>query len=167
MATTTATTTSTAQTTRTPVCLIIKPHAFKEMPDIMTMLRAIGVMPLEMRMTKGTRAFFEAFYKEHAGQDFLPRLLDSMTTGPCWFVCATVQNIAEVREAIGPTDPEAAVESQPTSIRAKFGTKLPFNALHMSDSSTSAQRELQLCVAHKVLTIVGPPQLPATLPVPE
>ena len=48
--------------------------------------------------------------------------------------------IDEWRELIGPTKVEDAKEKAPDSLRAQYGTKEMFNALHGSDSHDAAAK---------------------------
>jgi len=48
--------------------------------------------------------------------------------------------IEEWRELIGPTNVEEAKEKAPESLRAQYGTKEMFNALHGSDSHEASIR---------------------------
>merc|ERR1712194_537671 len=53
------------------------------------------------------------------------------------------------RELMGPTNTQKAKEEAPESLRARFGTDETRNAVHGSDSSQSAARELELFFGSK------------------
>eukprot|EP00490_Sorites_sp_Unknown_P030311 CAMPEP_0114657082 /NCGR_PEP_ID=MMETSP0191-20121206/13323_1 /TAXON_ID=126664 /ORGANISM="Sorites sp." /LENGTH=71 /DNA_ID=CAMNT_0001875611 /DNA_START=334 /DNA_END=549 /DNA_ORIENTATION=+ len=68
-----------------------------------------------------------------------------MTSGEVCALCLEKDNaINEWRQLMGPTNAEKAKETDPTSIRAKFGTNIEQNAVHGSDSAKSAKREIDL-----------------------
>jgi nucleoside diphosphate kinase len=68
------------------------------------------------------------------------------------FMHIECENIETLREQIGSTDPSEARVKMPKSISAKYGTELPFNAIHLSDSIESGQRELEFCRENNLLT---------------
>ena len=65
-----------------------------------------------------------------------------MTSGPVLLLCLQGENaVMKNRDIMGATDPKKANAG---TIRAKFGDSVGENAVHGSDSPTSAQRELSL-----------------------
>jgi nucleoside-diphosphate kinase len=82
----------------------------------------------------------EAFYAEHLGKDFFPGLVEFMSSGPgIVAVFEGEEAVARARAAVGATDPAKAT---PETIRGRFGSELPRNAVHASDSPESARREI-------------------------
>ena len=82
-----------------------------------------------------------AFYAEHVGREYFPRLAGSVQ-GPDGIVVAVLEGDEAVkswRAQLGATDPSKAA---PGTIRADFGTQLPDNAAHGSDAPESAAREI-------------------------
>lgn len=103
-----------------------------------------------------TRAQAELFYEEHKDAKHFAGLVDFMVSGPViayWLTKAqtgdsqTPPAFRMWRELCGPTNPadaKAALSNGDTTIRGIFGTSLPRNAVHGSDSVESATRELNL-----------------------
>ncbi|CAN0134169.1 unnamed protein product [Scytosiphon promiscuus] len=88
----------------------------------------------------------EEFYSEHRGKPFFDALVIFMTSGPIIQLCLEkVDAIREWRKLAGPTDSGDAKASEPTSLRALYGTDGTKNAVHGSDSLASALRELDFC----------------------
>src|SRR5690606_37556399 len=87
-----------------------------------------------------SRAQAEGFYAEHKGRPFFDGLVSFMTSGPVVVQVLSGKNaIALNRELMGATDPQKAA---PGTIRADFATAIDANAVHGSDSPTSAAREV-------------------------
>lgn len=89
------------------------------------------------------------FYEEHKGKDFFERNASFMSSDPIlvllveslgWRDSNTTQMIKHLRDIAGDTDPKKAREG---TIRQLFGTELPMNAIHVSDSAESLKRELE------------------------
>lgn len=82
-------------------------------------------------------------YAEHRDKAFFAELVQFMTRGPITLVIIRgVNAIRIVRQLLGPTDPSRARETDPDSLRARFGRNMRENAFHASDSSDSFGREL-------------------------
>lgn len=98
-----------------------------------------------MRLHRFTKEELRAFYAEHVGRQYYEAHERFMLSGPVLLILLEGYYIVrEMRDAIGPTDPERAITEAPGSIRAKFGKSLPMNAIHASDSTESAEREAAL-----------------------
>jgi nucleoside diphosphate kinase len=90
-------------------------------------------------------------YEEHRGLPHFERLVAHMSSGPIWAYwlrdnCRASSSpcFQQWRSLCGPTDPFEAKRTAPDSLRAKYGTELPCNAVHGSDSVLIAHRELTL-----------------------
>jgi nucleoside-diphosphate kinase len=121
---------------------IIKPDAVgkNHIGEICARFEKAGLQIVGMKMLHLTRAKAEGFYAEHQGKPFFEGLVDFMTSGPVVVqVLAGVNAIAHNRELMGATDPAKAA---PGTIRADFATEVSANAVHGSDSPTSAAREI-------------------------
>ena len=81
-------------------------------------------------------------YAGHRGKPFFGELVRFMASGRVIaLVLERWQAIALLRAAAGATDP---AEAAPGTVRAMFGTAMPANAMHASDSPLSAEREIRL-----------------------
>jgi nucleoside diphosphate kinase len=66
-----------------------------------------------------------------------------MTSHPCHVLAVTKTEghvINDLRNDIGPTDPNQAKQENPNSLRAMFGTDDIMNAIHASDGEEVARR---------------------------
>ncbi|XP_032725506.1 thioredoxin domain-containing protein 6 isoform X2 [Lontra canadensis] len=77
------------------------------------------------------------------------KLVHHMCSGPSHLLILTRPEgtedvITAWRTLMGPCDPDVARREQPDSLRAQFGTEMPFNAVHGSQDREDASRELAL-----------------------
>ena len=80
------------------------------------------------------------FYAEHRGKPFYGDLIEFMTSGPIMVqVLEGEDSITLNRDLMGTTNP---AEAKPGTIRADFAKSIDANAVHGSDSATSAEREI-------------------------
>ena len=80
------------------------------------------------------------FYAEHRERPFFKDLVGFMTSGPVVVQVLEGENaVALNRELMGATNPKEAAAG---TIRADFAQTIDANAVHGSDSSTSAAREV-------------------------
>ena len=80
------------------------------------------------------------FYAEHEGRPFFPHLVEYMTSAPVFVQVLEGENaVLKNRELMGATNPS---EADPGTIRADFAETIDANAVHGSDSSDSAAREI-------------------------
>ena len=124
---------------------MIKPDAVAAgaAQSIKAQIQAQGNRIVQQREYHMSREQAESFYKEHEGKAFYSRLVEFMTSGPIWALeLEGLGAIAGWRAMMGPTDSSKAKASAPTTLRATFGTDGTKNAVHGSDSSTSAEREI-------------------------
>ena len=100
---------------------------------------------LEMRAAKlltVDRELAEQHYAEHADKPFFGELVEFITSAPTLALALEGEGaIATVRRTMGSTNP---ADSEPGSIRGDLALSMPDNLVHGSDSSESAQRELEL-----------------------
>jgi len=121
---------------------IIKPDAVanNHIGDIVARFEKAGLTIAAQRMMQLSRAQAEGFYAEHKGRPFFDGLVDFMTSGPVVVQVLSGENaILANRELMGATDPAKAA---PGTIRADFAKAIDANAVHGSDSPTSAAREI-------------------------
>lgn len=130
---------------------IIKPDAVEKnvVGSIYRRFEEAGLRILAARSTVLTRAEAAGFYVEHEGKGFFDPLLDYMTSGRVFVQVLEGDNAIEVnREIMGATDP---LQASPGTIRAEYGTDISSNAVHGSDSPSSAQREIAYFFAQSEL----------------
>ncbi|MBP7854758.1 nucleoside-diphosphate kinase [Candidatus Babeliales bacterium] len=123
---------------------IIKPHAVKAhlSGKIIDMIEANGFEIIDMKKTTMSQKQAEALYAEHAGKPFYNGLVSIMTASPLIVLKLSKDNaIVAWRELMGATNPANAAQG---TIRALYGNSLDENAVHGSDSSASAARELAI-----------------------
>ena len=80
------------------------------------------------------------FYAEHEGKPFFSNLVEYMTSAPVFVQVLEGDNaVLKNRELMGATNPS---EADPGTIRADFAETIDANAVHGSDSTNSAAREI-------------------------
>lgn len=127
--------------------ILIKPDAVMRglIGEVLRRYERRGLAIVGLKRLQMTPEMAEHHYQEHAGKDFLPQLIQYMTSGP--IVAAIVEGeraIAAVRSVNGCTDP---VKAQAGTIRGDFGLNVTCNLVHASDSTESAAREIALFFA--------------------
>ena len=123
---------------------IIKPNAMKKnaIGDIISMFESNGLKIAGAKITVLSKAKAEEFYAEHKERPFFGELVSFMTSGPVMLMCLQGENaVLKNREIMGATDPKKATAG---TVRSKFGDNVGENAVHGSDSTTSAARELAI-----------------------
>jgi len=85
-------------------------------------------------------------YVEHKGKFFFNWLLNYTTSAP---IILTIINgkeddVKKIREILGPTMVQKALEKDPLSIRGRFGIYGGINVAHASDAISTAQREFNI-----------------------
>jgi len=121
---------------------MVKPNAVKSglIGDIIARYESARLSVVALRFKQMTQADAEGFYAEHVGKGFFAELAKFMTSGPSvQLVLAGENAIAKVRAINGATNPEKA---EPGTIRYDWATSMTENAVHSSDSPTSAAREI-------------------------
>lgn len=82
----------------------------------------------------------EGFYAEHKERPFFNDLVAFMTSGPVVVQALEGEGaILKNRDLMGATNPKEAAAG---TIRADFASSIDANAVHGSDSATSAEREI-------------------------
>lgn len=121
---------------------IIKPDAVAKnvIGEIMARFEQAGLEIVAAKMLQLTKEQAEGFYAEHKGRPFFDSLVAFMTSGPV--VVQVLQGegaILQNRTLMGATNPQ---EAEAGTIRADFAQSIDANAVHGSDSPTSAEREV-------------------------
>lgn len=123
---------------------IIKPNAVKKnaIGAIITKFEENGLKVAAAKLMTIPKGQCEEFYAEHKARPFFGELVTFMTSGPVLVMALKGENaVLRNREIMGATDPKKAAAG---TIRAEFGDSMGENAVHGSDSTTSATRELGL-----------------------
>lgn len=121
---------------------IIKPDAVAKnvVGAIYARFEEAGLKIVAARMMHLSDAQAGGFYAEHAERPFFRDLVAFMTSGPVMVQVLEGENaVAKNRELMGATNPK---EAAPGTIRADFAESIDANAVHGSDSTTSAAREV-------------------------
>ena len=121
---------------------IIKPDAVAKnvIGQIEGRFEAAGLKIVAMKMLQLDDELAGGFYAEHKERPFYKDLVGFMTSGPVVVQVLEGENaIAKNRELMGATNPQEAAEG---TIRADFAESIDANAVHGSDSSESAAREV-------------------------
>jgi len=124
---------------------MIKPDAVQYVGKILSRIEKEGFTISRLKYKQFTLAEVQNFYGEHKGKFFYDDLTNFIKSGPVvGMELIGEDTIAKWRELIGPTNCSNAKMTSPNSIRALFGTEGVRNAVHGSDSTESAKRELEI-----------------------
>ena len=121
---------------------IIKPDAVSKnhVGEIYTRFEKAGLKIIAAKMKHLTQAEAEGFYAEHKERGFFGDLVAFMISGPV--VVSVLEGEGAVlkhRDIMGATNP---AEAEAGTIRADFASSIDENAVHGSDSTDSAAREI-------------------------
>ena len=121
---------------------IIKPDAVAKnvLGKILDRFESTGLKIIAIKMLHLDKDMAEGFYAEHKGKPFFDKLINFMTSGPVVVQVLSGENAIKTnRELMGNTNPEEAAQG---TIRSDFAESIDANAVHGSDSSESAEREI-------------------------
>ena len=121
---------------------IIKPDAVSKnlIGKILQRFEDAGLKIVASKMLHLSVEKARGFYAEHEGKPFFKALVEFMTSGPVIVQVLAGENAITLnRELMGNTNPK---EAEAGTIRADFAESIDANAVHGSDSSVSAQREI-------------------------
>lgn len=121
---------------------IIKPNAVKKqvIGEIETRISKAKLKIIAMKMIKLTKSQAEGFYTEHQDKLFFDKLVNFMISGPIVVqVLEGEDAINQYRQLMGVTDLSKAEQG---TLRADFADNTTENAVHGSDSISSAEREI-------------------------
>jgi nucleoside-diphosphate kinase len=126
---------------------IIKPDAFAagKAGKILAHLEAGGFKLVAARVMHLSTSQAQAFYEVHKERPFYGSLVSFMTSGTCMpMILEKADAVAELRKAIGATDPAEAAEG---TVRKLYAESKERNAIHASDSDDNASREARFFFA--------------------
>ncbi len=121
---------------------IIKPDATSKniIGKIIDRFEDNGLKVVAGKLIHMDQAKAAGFYAEHEGKPFFPNLVEYMTSAPVFVQVLEGDNaVLKNRELMGATNPS---EADPGTIRADFAETIDANAVHGSDSTDSAKREI-------------------------
>ncbi|MCK9564119.1 MAG: nucleoside-diphosphate kinase [Bacteroidales bacterium] len=122
---------------------IIKPDAVAKnvIGEIISRFEKAGLRVVAAKMVHLSREQAEGFYAEHKERPFFKDLVGFMTSGPVVVQVLEGEGaIARNRDLMGATNPQEAAAG---TIRADFAETIDANAVHGSDSASSAEREVR------------------------
>lgn len=126
---------------------IIKPDAVAKnvIGEIYARFEKAGLRIVAAKMIHMSEAQAGEFYAEHKERPFFGELVGFMTSGPIMVQVLEGENaVAKNRDLMGATNPK---EAAPGTIRADFAEEVSANAVHGSDATQSAAREIALFFA--------------------
>ena len=121
---------------------IIKPDAVAKnvIGEIYSRFEKAGLKIVAAKMLHMDDNKAGGFYAEHKERPFFADLVAFMTSGPVVVQVLEGDNaVAKNRELMGATNPQEAAAG---TIRADFANSIDANAVHGSDSTESAAREV-------------------------
>lgn len=124
--------------------IIIKPDGVKKkaVGDIISRFEKAGLEIERIRVLEIDESIAHAHYHEHESKPYFEKLVNYMTSGPSIVMILKGKNaISKARELMGPTDPTKA---QKGTIRGDYGSDITINAVHGSDCSENAKREINI-----------------------
>ena len=121
---------------------IIKPDAVAKnvVGQILSRFEAAGLKVVALKMQQLSQEQAEGFYAEHSERPFFKDLVAFMTSGPVSVQVLEGEGaVLANRDLMGATNPQEAAAG---TIRADFAESIDANAVHGSDSTESAAREV-------------------------
>ena len=121
---------------------MIKPDATKRnlIGKINSYLENAGLKIVAQKMVRLKESQAKEFYAEHKERSFFSGLITYMTSAPVVLQVLKGENaITKSREIMGATNP---AEAKPGTVRKDFAVDIEANSIHGSDSTESAEREI-------------------------
>lgn len=122
--------------------LMVKPDGVQRglVGKIVSRFEDKGFQMIAAKLTQMTEDQAKKHYTEHEGKPFFDELVGFITSGPVFAMVWTGDDIITLsRMVIGKTK---VTEALPGTIRGDFAAHTPFNLIHGSDGSESAEREI-------------------------
>lgn len=129
--------------------ILLKPDTVERglIGQVLTRLEQKGLKINGLKMMQLSEEIINEHYDFLMDKPFFPKIKEYMTRTPVVAIAASGHNaIATVRTLTGATNP---TEALPGSIRGDFGLTIDGNIIHASDSSETAEIELQRFFAGK------------------
>ena len=121
---------------------IIKPDAVAKnvVGEIVSRFERAGLRVIASKMVHLSQEKAEGFYAEHKERPFFADLVKFMTSGPVVVQVLEGENaVLANREIMGATNPQDALAG---TIRSDYAVTVDENAVHGSDATESAAREI-------------------------
>ncbi|MCC5855681.1 MAG: nucleoside-diphosphate kinase [Idiomarina sp.] len=121
---------------------IIKPDAVAKnvIGAIVNRFESAGLRIVGQKMMHLSKEQAEGFYAEHKERPFFGALVEFMTSGPIVVMALEGEDaVRKNREIMGATNPAEAAAG---TLRADYAETIDENAVHGSDATTSAAREI-------------------------
>ena len=121
---------------------IIKPDAVAKnvIGEIYTRFEKAGLKIVAAKMLQLDDESAGGFYAEHKDRPFYTDLIEFMTSGPVMVTVLEGEDAVMMnRDLMGATNP---ADAEAGTIRADFAVSIDANAVHGSDSTASAAREV-------------------------
>ena len=121
---------------------MIKPDATKRnlIGKINSYLENAGLKIVAQKMVRLKESQAKEFYAEHKERSFFSGLITYITSAPVVLQVLKGENaVTKNREIMGATNP---AEAKPGTVRKDFAVDIEANSIHGSDSTESAEREI-------------------------
>lgn len=134
---------------------LVKPDAFSKGHawHILQDIASSGLKIVATRMVRMTKEQAKQFYYVHRERPFYDALTNFMSSGP---IMATVLEgegaVHKYRDLMGATDSKKAAAG---TLRNKFGENIERNAVHGSDSTDNARKEILFFFSGAELATLG------------
>ena len=124
--------------------ILLKPDAVQRslIGSIISRLEMRGLQIVAMKMLHVSQELAHNHYGVHKGKPFFESLVSFITSSPIVAMVLEGQNAVEMaRNTMGTTNP---VQANPGTIRGDLATDIGYNLIHGSDSTETAQHEIDL-----------------------
>lgn len=110
--------------------------------EIISRIEQKGFTLIKAELKQPERKTIEAHYTEHKGRPYFESLVSFILEGPVMAMVIEGENVITLmRLMIGDKNPEKAI---PGTIRGDFANNTTRNLIHGSDSTESAEREINI-----------------------
>ncbi|WP_163537776.1 nucleoside-diphosphate kinase [Gracilibacillus sp. YIM 98692] len=124
--------------------LMIKPDAVQRnlIGDIVSRFEKKGFKLVAAKLMTISENLAKKHYEEHVDKPFFNDLVNFITSGPVFAMVWEGEKVIETsRKMMGKTNPQ---EAEVGTIRGDYGVVMSRNIIHGSDSTESAEREINL-----------------------
>ncbi len=131
--------------------IILKPDALsnKHIGHILTKIEENGFRIIGLKLVQMSKYDAQKFYEVHKNRPFYNDLCNYMSSGPVIVGVLEAENaVQKWRDLIGATDPKEAKEG---TIRKLYATSKEANAVHGSDSTENAIKEINYFFSEREL----------------